>query len=94
MSNPLRTVGCTVAGVLPNWDDKDEEDGDWLFRLLNESVTRISVEEDLDLDLSFFLMLDNSLAFIALPVDKSGLLFLLQLPFILLIEEGNGSDPI
>ena len=96
MSKPLRTVGCTTgvlpAAAPPTWDDNNEEDGDGLFLWLKESVTLISVEEDLDLDLSVRLLL-GSLAFIFIE-DNSGLLpFLLQLPFVLLIE-GNGSDPI
>ena len=86
MSKPLRRTGKEAD---ERWR---EATGDELFLwLIIESVTRISVEEDLDLGWSAVLRL--LLDFLALE-SITGLLLLFLLPFSLLREGCNGSDPI
>ena len=94
MSKPLRRTGKGWTGKEAERLPTDDPDAglDELFLLLQlniESVTRISVEEDLDLDLSALLL--DSLDTEA-ELERAGLLLFL-LPFSLL-KEGNGSDPI
>ena len=86
MSKPLRKTGKEADEWLR------EATGDELFLwLIIESVTRISVEEDLDLGWSAVLrLLLDSLALESI----TGLLLLFLLPFSLLREGCNGSDPI
>ena len=86
MSKPLRRTGKEAD---ERWR---EATGDELFLwLIIESVTRISVEEDLDLGWSVVLrLLLDSLALESI----TGLLLLFLLPFSLLREGCNGSDPI
>lgn len=86
MSKPLRRTGKEAD---ERWR---EATGDELFLwLIIESVTRISVEEDLDLGWSAVLrLLLDSLALESI----TGLLLLFLLPFSLLREGCNGSDPI
>ena len=86
MSKPLRRTGKEAD---ERWR---EATGDELFLwLIIESVTRISVEEDLDLGWSAVLrLLLDSLAL----ESTTGLLLLFLLPFSLLREGCNGSDPI
>ena len=86
MSKPLRRTGKEAD---ERWR---EATGDELFLwLIIESVTRISVEEDLDLGWSaVFRLLLDSLALESI----TGLLLLFLLPFSLLREGCNGSDPI
>ena len=85
-SKPLRRTGKEAD---ERWR---EATGDELFLwLIIESVTRISVEEDLDLGWSAVLrLLLDSLALESI----TGLLLLFLLPFSLLREGCNGSDPI
>ena len=86
MSKPLRRTGKEAD---ERWR---EATGDELFLwLIIESVTRISVEEDLDLGWSAVLrLLLDSLALESI----TGLLLLFLLSFSLLREGCNGSDPI
>ena len=86
MSKPLRRTGKEAD---ERWR---EATGDELFLwLIIESVTRISVEEDLDLGWSAVLrLLLDSLALESI----TGLLLLFLVPFTLLREGCNGSDPI
>ena len=86
MSKPLRRTGKEAD---ERWR---EATGDELFLWhIIESVTRISVEEDLDLGWSAVLrLLLDSLALESI----TGLLLLFLLPFSLLREGCNGSDPI
>ena len=87
MSKPLLRTGKEAADE--RWR---EATGDELFLwLIIESVTRISVEEDLDLGWSAVLrLLLDSLALESI----TGLLLLFLLPFSLLREGCDGSDPI